>query len=155
MWKCTQPFLEFPVVPRATMNESEHINIFSRHKSYIFFTERNFCRGVIQIYFQQPEEDLDLDLLVPDYSQQVCIILLTRVHAAKFHVCPWSTMNKPVEVWPVPRIFKTSVWTMGYILFLMSFLPQQIEGIEAMLDDQAADQGQVNNSLLTPIKKRS
>ena len=75
MWKCTQPFLEFPVLPRATMNESEHINIFSRHKSYIFFTERNFCRGVIQIYFQQPEEDLDLDLLVPDYSQQVRLVL--------------------------------------------------------------------------------
>ena len=45
MWKCTQPFLEFPVVPRATMNESEHINFFARHEFYIF-SECKFSRDV-------------------------------------------------------------------------------------------------------------
>ena len=30
--------------------------------------------AIIQIDLQEPEEDLSLDILVPDYSQQVLII---------------------------------------------------------------------------------
>ena len=40
-----QPFLEFLVLPRATMNESEHINFFARHEFYIF-SECKFSRDV-------------------------------------------------------------------------------------------------------------
>ena len=65
------------------------------------------------MYFQQPEGDLELDLLVPDYSQQVWIILLIPLNL-------------------------NSQWL---------HLPQQIEGIEAMLGDQEA-RGQVKNSTL-------
>ena len=86
IWKCIgKPFLEFFMefffVPGATMNETEQTNLFvSQNKiffpSSIFLPKRKFFKAgaIIQINLQEPEEDLSLDILVPDYSQQVLII---------------------------------------------------------------------------------
>lgn len=63
------------------MNETEQTNLFVSQKQFFFsffhlFAKKNFfmAGAIIQIDLQEPEEDLSLDILVPDYSQQVLII---------------------------------------------------------------------------------
>ena len=81
IWICPNAFLEFLnqfVLPsgnnkckRPLVNQNRAP--FSRKKLNNLF--------IIQFYLQEPEEDLSLDLLVPDYSQQV--LLTSKTESSK------------------------------------------------------------------------
>ena len=103
----------FPRIPFPLLSKNEWKNLSGRKNNFFLNVNLEKCDWM---YFQQPEGDLELDLLVPDYSQQVWIILLIPLNL-------------------------NSQWL---------HLPQQIEGIEAMLGDQT-DRGQVKNSTLADI----
>ena len=130
IWKCTQPFLEFIFLPCATMNESEHINFFARQKIYIFLNV-----NLVEMWFEFISSSL---------RRNLTLISWFPISANKYGLFYWRGSIQNISLNNGIQICSRQ--------FLMIFFSQQIEGIEAMLDEQA-DQEQVDNSSLSPNKK--